>query len=494
MRKPPEQLEDLPQLPQAAPVPPGMVRQVRRYTVITPLFGGGVEGGVNDPLTLVRGASIRGQLRFWWRATRGGQCGGNLQKLKADEGRIWGSASDNDGSGTTGVQIAVEVTQPGERDQPYELNQSNKPQSRRASKAPAYAAFPLQPSREEIEQPNFVLKSVRVDVHFTLSLCYDQAYHSEVAAALWAWETFGGIGARTRRGFGALQCDSIQEQHPNQPVINVPVERAPATDTRALARWLDASLVRHIPADAAWPPNVPHLSRALRWATVRPSNEALPPWRFLIERLSTFRHQRPKHDRLTRNGRVSIPGRNYWPEPDAIRELVLKGRWARPYRDRNGNDHDHSAPLYRVNGRVVVKFPRAAFGLPIVIKFKDEDARYGDPAGQFTLRGQPTAPHDAKQKHEFERLASPLILRPLRCASGYAGLAVVLDGIRLPAALRLEAQQYAPQDGLQAQLEADEAREIQAIDGNQPAGRSLLEFDGQIELDVLAAFLKYLQE
>ena len=39
--------------------------------VITPLFGGGVEAGVNDPITLIRPSSIRGHLRFWWRATRG---------------------------------------------------------------------------------------------------------------------------------------------------------------------------------------------------------------------------------------------------------------------------------------------------------------------------------------------------------------------------------------------------------------------------------------
>lgn len=45
----------------------------RTYTieVITPLFGGGVEVGVNDPVTLICPSSIRGLLRFWWRATLG---------------------------------------------------------------------------------------------------------------------------------------------------------------------------------------------------------------------------------------------------------------------------------------------------------------------------------------------------------------------------------------------------------------------------------------
>src|SRR5579862_2869390 len=39
--------------------------------VVTPLFGGGVDPGENDPHTLIRGTAIRGHLRFWWRATRG---------------------------------------------------------------------------------------------------------------------------------------------------------------------------------------------------------------------------------------------------------------------------------------------------------------------------------------------------------------------------------------------------------------------------------------
>src|SRR5262249_37663975 len=42
-----------------------------RIELITPLFGGGVEAGVNDPTMPIRGTAIRGQLQFWWRATLG---------------------------------------------------------------------------------------------------------------------------------------------------------------------------------------------------------------------------------------------------------------------------------------------------------------------------------------------------------------------------------------------------------------------------------------
>jgi CRISPR/Cas system CMR-associated protein Cmr1 (group 7 of RAMP superfamily) len=61
--------------------------------VITPLFGGGVEPGVNDPATLIRSSNIRGHLRFWWRATRGVACK-TVSELRKRESAIWGSATN----------------------------------------------------------------------------------------------------------------------------------------------------------------------------------------------------------------------------------------------------------------------------------------------------------------------------------------------------------------------------------------------------------------
>src|SRR5712692_4001031 len=67
---------------------PNLITQIRRYKLITPLFGGGVEPGVNDDVTPISGKAIRGQLRFWWRATRGS---GTLDAMKRREDAIWGS-------------------------------------------------------------------------------------------------------------------------------------------------------------------------------------------------------------------------------------------------------------------------------------------------------------------------------------------------------------------------------------------------------------------
>ena len=43
----------------------------RTYTLLTPLFGGGVEPREADPVSVVRATAVRGHLRFWARAPGG---------------------------------------------------------------------------------------------------------------------------------------------------------------------------------------------------------------------------------------------------------------------------------------------------------------------------------------------------------------------------------------------------------------------------------------
>ena len=116
-----------------------------------------------------------------------------------------------------------------------------------------------------------------------------------------------------------------------------------------------------------------------------PTKEPKDAWSILIRRLSEFRQ--------TPYGR---DGSSLWPEAEAIREITKNGHSTR-------------------------KFPRAAFGLPIVFHF------IGGVPVDTTLQG-------AEQEHD--RLASPLILRPLKCKDGQivkaVGVALVLDTLRTP--------------------------------------------------------------
>lgn len=285
----------------------------------------------------------------------------------------------------------------------------------------SYVAFPLRP------EPGKPAGKVRDGVEFTLTLRYPVDRAEDVSAALWAWETFGGIGARTRRGFGALACmeiDGILFVPPTVTDVSVKI-------TEYLANYA---------VKGVWPLGVPHLVRSIKIAPNGGRSSADLAWRYLFDGLKKFRQSRHPDS----NQRPY--GRSKWPEPDAIRNLT-----------------GDSAAKHRQRRLPFDKFPRAEFGLPIIFQFKD--ANIGDPS-QTSLEG---ANHD--------RLASPLILRPLACAGErYVGLAAILHApTQPPGGLRLKG---APGDpAVSAKLTPSEARQIEPLDGNT---------------DVLQAFLDWL--
>jgi CRISPR-associated protein Cmr1 len=207
-----------------------------------------------------------------------------------------------------------------------------------------------------------------------------------VAAALWAWETFGGVGARTRRGFGALACTQIVVDGEKQSVI--------LPDAETANEWILGTAEReNFISTGEFPDNVPHLKLDQSMLRVTRSysrsgqkSAGLQAWIALFNRLQQFRQNRQ-----------GTFGPSNWPEANAIRALF--GR----------NPHPEEP--------TIGKFPRADFGLPIGFKFMDQE----------------NLPKTSLQGVEHDRLASPLILRPLRCAEDQAvGLTLILDTPRRP--------------------------------------------------------------
>ena len=399
-----------------------LIRQVRKYELITPLFGGGVEAGVNDPTMLIRGTSVRGQLRFWWRATRGGEFSGSLDRMKEAEDRLWGAASTPQTPLPSAVQVEVRVTNRGRRFEVRNSRGEPVPISHPSQSSYGYVAFPLQ-------DVNGAPGEVTEGVKFTLTLSFPAGNRKDVKAALWAWETFGGIGARTRRGFGALRLVSIDGTAIAPPQADA--------KTETVAGGLAAGLETHV-STGAWPANVPHLAAptALRHTLTGTFNSPDQAWRELIGKLKAFRQD--PIGRTPPSGTPRKPGRSKWPEPDAIRRLFPARTPA----------HAPFAPA------TPDKFPRAEFGLPIVLEFKRDDMRNGDPPKTTLEADLP----------KTDRFASPLILRPLACANGQAvGLAVVLECSPLPP-LKLEGAPGSPT--VSAAVTAAEATRIPPLGGN----------------------------
>lgn len=436
MRKPP--------VIQAPPVTArpltGYVTEVRRYKVITPLFGGGVEPGVADPISVVRATEVRGHLRFWWRAMMGGSFA-TLDDLRRREAEIWGST---EAPSEIQVRVLDDQLVAGAPEVAFRvIRDGNKLKVAASPKIAPYAAFPLLPDKNEQKQAGWESEPVRVDVAFALELTCKAEYANELAAALWAWETFGGIGARTRRGFGALYHTG-GDPYPGE---------AGRAERLIRDRLRQSSHGRGAVAD------VPLLTPGLKFRVLGPFDNVNKPfrdpvaaWQDALAGLNAFRQ--------ARHG--SKYGPSKWPEADEIRRRYGLGAKMPPT----------SPPTEPIR-----KFPRAAFGLPIVFHMP-HDRRISD---ELTLEGRP----DDERKLRFDRLASRLILRPLVCQGGAFALAAVLDGPELPPlGAQLKGSPGDPR--ADTRLTAREADRV-------PPLREAKQNDPRLDAtDVLAAFLTWL--
>jgi CRISPR-associated protein Cmr1 len=340
--------------------------------LLTPVFGGGVKTKVpGDPVTPVRGSAVRGQLRFWWRATRGGQYA-TLTELHAAEKRLWGGPS---APGL--VDVVVDASRCSSKMKShFSVTKATDGKWRlRAEDAElAYFAFPLQPSADELRNGGQPIQVQSIEGALTITCrfvsCATAEDRKAVDAALWAWRCFGGVGGRTRRGFGAVRADV---ENPGDLL------RSP--------HIIDALPPRHVPSLA------PTSGARLAFLPAATSEAA---WKQLARKLKRFR----QGESVGRNPgqQANRPGRSRWPEADLARALTNRAAPA------------HGTPTVSVKAA-----PRAAFGMPIILHFKDK----GDP------------PDVTIKPKEFERLASPLILRPIGTRQK-AWAAALLLGNRTP--------------------------------------------------------------
>ena len=318
-----------------------------KCTLSTPMYGGGVKPGTVDRSLPIRPSALRGQLRFWWRLLNG--AGRESQEVFAAESELWG------GIPSPVPRASRVILQVG--GEPVESAQMV---NARSSERPAYALI-----LDRGEDPSLL----RSGYEFTLALRFARGItggqRKQVIEALRWWASFGGVGARTRRGLGAVTA--IGEGFELKPVSYGEVE-----------------------------------SRGGRMVLRPPRENAIDAWRDAVDALKDFRQGRG----LARNpGSGNRPGRSRWPEPDAIRR-------------RTGHHARGHAPQHEVDGF----YPRAAFGLPIVFHFKNRNT--GDPPGTSNR----DAPDPVLEPADGDRMASPLILRPYFDGDRHRPLALLLPG------------------------------------------------------------------
>jgi CRISPR-associated protein Cmr1 len=327
-------------------------------SVATPLFGGGVAPGVGDEHVPVRGASVRGHLRFWWRACYGHQFA-SVADLFRREAEIWGRAADaGTATGPSPIRVDIELPPGGEGTKddhvPWQRelqDDGSEPWRVHWEPYPGYALFPFQGESEDEREPSDWDKPPRpgrVRVRFRLRLTTEPgqspihvaALRQAAETAVAAWIFFGGVGARTRRGCGSLWC---AEEHLTPTFVSFRPSTA-APPAAEADRWLQIGPHLWLPnlvsgAPVASTLKIPLLHRAK--VVIDVPLAANSAWNKAVDLMQRF-SQGPN---VGRNGGR---GRSRWPEPDSAR-----AKW------------DKLDPRHTPEHPALPSYPRADLRLPI---------------------------------------------------------------------------------------------------------------------------------
>lgn len=342
-----------------------------RCELITPMYGGGVTAGEVDAALPIRASALRGQLRFWWRLLHGR--GRPPQETFAAETAIWGGIASTQ---PTASKVSVRVIA--------------KPVA--ATQSVAKNSIPIFPSYALILDPGADPQLLQNGYRFQISLRFAVDLHDDqqtqvIDAVRW-WASFGGVGARTRRGLGAVRVEGLT------PVTSVEV----ATKGGCLVLLA--------------PSKTPELA-----------------WKTSVDLLKDFRQKLEVGRNPPAQNSQSPAGRSRWPEADTIRDL-------------SSHTHpNHAVPIVNIRA-----FPRSAFGLPIVFHFKGAPAKPHLRKNGMDPDDHTLEPADRSTTDKRNRMASPLILRPYWDGKAWRPAALLLpewkQAISQP--LKFKEQSYRP--------------------------------------------------
>jgi len=169
------------------------------FEVVTPMFLGGADQNEAE----LRVPSIKGMLRFWWRAISDKS---TISDLKEEEGELFGSTDEKS-------KIFIKIDNP---DISVSKNLFN---GKKFKVETSRGTFPIDilhylaygPLNYVKGKGNVVIKEyIPAGEKFVLSIIAQKSVFEEIDKALSYLLTFGGIGAKSRNGFGSLYCENIQ--------------------------------------------------------------------------------------------------------------------------------------------------------------------------------------------------------------------------------------------------------------------------------------------
>lgn len=356
--------------------------------VVTPILGGAARCRSIDREDPIRGPSLRGHFRMWWRALLDEVPGlgeNDPERLSQTEQALFGGVR-----GTKPIKSAVRV-------RVLDVAGLTLDEDDVTWRDPLfYVVWPAASSNRDAQPAPRIKPGLR----FGLQVSAPQASAVEMERVLRAWLMFGGCGGRTRRGLG-----SVAPVDPEARTRWLPR----AATVSAVAEHLGVRFGREHGGRATDMPRLHGASLAIGPETKK-AEQALEN---AINWLKEFRQGQPGAGAMGTfdpayarvRGAHNRPSVSNWPEADKVRRLV-RGRW--------GHAPQHlDDPAW----------PRAGFGLPIQTQWQTK-ARNG---GSYREPPNYNLEWRSADGARVDRLASPLIVGPMPLANGkYAPFALWL--------------------------------------------------------------------
>jgi CRISPR-associated protein Cmr1 len=333
---------------------------------VTPLFLSG-----NDQKSVeLRAASIRGQLRYWYRALLGGLAINESDKLHELESKVFGMEE----RGSPVFMRVKDLCWAGGRIKQNEELDLGYDKTKKDTRRPGLTYLLYSTQLGGNRRPY-------ADVGTTFTLEFSsfekeaKKWLALAGSALWCWGHFGGLGTRSRRGGGNIQVRDIEDNGEvleELPDLTLKAVSSPESLKTHIENGLKKarSIVGRLndipPTGTTTKAEFPllHPNHTDIWVVQETWNDAISAMNYVGNKFKDFRYKRP---------------------PDFPSVL---------------NDY--------LNRGATPALERPSFGLPL----------------QFRYRSAPDKQATVEAKH-FTRRASPLLLRFLRLGNGKISLLLI---------------------------------------------------------------------
>lgn len=187
---------------------------IATYKIVTPMFIGGAD---QSPADGIRPPSVKGALRFWWRALNWGRFWEDvkdeeqaLQHLHREEARLFGAAmGDKENVGGQGCFLLsvhskkLSVTEKEGVHQQFKNNNASR-----------YLAYGLM-AAFGTDAGKLVRGCINENQYFDVKLVFKHDIDTSIKEAVIALGLLGGLGSRNRHGLGSLSLDNLTEEGHN---------------------------------------------------------------------------------------------------------------------------------------------------------------------------------------------------------------------------------------------------------------------------------------